>query len=147
MWSSRTIVVLSALKHVGCGAARAMAELLRTPRVLGMTIVVLPAVVSAQGVIAGRVTDATNAERSAGVAVSIVGTSRGAIADGDGRFVIPSVPLGAITLRARLLGYKTIERAATLVANDTTRVDFALEAEAALLNAVRTEARPIERDL
>jgi hypothetical protein len=107
----------------------------------------LPVAVQAQGVIAGRVTDATSAEPRAGAAVSIVGTTRGAIADADGRFVIPSVAPGTVTLRARLLGYKTIERSVTVSGADTTRADFALEPEATVLNAVRTEARPIERDL
>ena len=50
-------------------------------------------------------------------------------------------------MRARLLGYKVIERAVTVSASDTTRIDFVLETEATLLNAVRTEARPVERDM
>ena len=74
------------------------------------------------------------------------GTTRGAIADSAGRFVIPAVPPGDVTLRARLLGYKTLERAVAVRAGDTTRVDFALEPEATVLGAVRTEARPVERD-
>lgn len=107
----------------------------------------LPAMLGAQGIIAGRVTDATNAEPRAGAAVSIVGTTRGAIADSSGRFIITAIPAGAVTVRARLLGYKTIERAIDVSATDTTRIDFALEPEATILNAVRTEARPVERDL
>ena len=35
----------------------------------------------------------------------------------------------------------------TVRAGDTTRVDFALETEATVLGAVRTEARPVERDM
>jgi len=107
----------------------------------------LPGMLSAQGVITGRVTDATNGEPRAGAAVSIVGTTRGAIADSSGRFTIAAIPGGSVTVRARLLGYKTIERAIDVSATDTTRADFALEPEATMLNAVRTEARPIERDL
>ncbi|HEY4305832.1 MAG TPA: TonB-dependent receptor, partial [Gemmatimonadaceae bacterium] len=112
-----------------------------------MTLLLVPTILSAQGVIAGRVTDAASAEPRAGTAVSIVGTTRGAIADADGRFIISSVPVGATVVRARLLGYKTIERPITVAANDTTRIDFALAPEATMLNAIRSEARPIERDL
>jgi hypothetical protein len=101
----------------------------------------------AQGMIAGRVTDATSAEPRAGAAVSIVGTTSGAIADADGRYVISSVAPGGVTLRARLLGYKTVERFVNVAGTDTVRVDFTLEPEATILGAVRTEARPIERDL
>jgi hypothetical protein len=107
----------------------------------------MPAVLSAQGVIAGRVTDATTAEPRTGTAVSIVGTTRGALADADGRYVISGVAAGTVTLRVRLFGFKTIERPITVRDNDTTRVDFVLETEAAVLNAVKTEARPVERDL
>lgn len=101
---------------------------------------------SAQGVVAGRVTDAATGEARAGTAVSIAGTTRGAIADGAGRYVIPGVAAGTVTLRARLLGYRVIERAATVRDGDTTRADFALEPEATVLGAVKTQARPIERD-
>jgi hypothetical protein len=112
-----------------------------------MTAALFPTLVGAQGVIAGRITDASTTEPRAGTAVSIVGTTRGAIADSTGRYVIANVPAGTVTLRARLFGFKAIERPVTVRDNDTTRVDFALETEAAVLNAVRTEARPIERDL
>ena len=98
------------------------------------------------GVIAGRVIDATTSEPRQGASVAVVGTTRGAIADANGRYVIPDVPVGDVVLRARLLGYKTIERPASVIAGDTTRIDLRLEAEATLLGAVRTEARPIERD-
>lgn len=116
-----------------------------TLRVFFLSLVI-PVCASAQGVIAGRVIDRTSSEPRAGAAVSIVGTTRGAIADSLGRFVIPAVPSGDVTLRARLLGYKVIERAVTVRNGDTTRIDFQLEPEATVLGAVRTEARPIERD-
>lgn len=98
------------------------------------------------GVVAGRVIDAVSSEPRVGTGVAIVGTIRGAIADGTGRFVIPGVPVGGATVRARLLGYKTADQAVTVRAGDTTRVDFRLEPEATVLGAVRTEARPVERD-
>ena len=100
----------------------------------------------AVGVVAGRVIDALTSEPRLGASVAIVGTRRGAIADANGRFVILGVPAGDIVLRARMLGYKTVERPATVRSGDTTRVDFKLETEATLLGAVRTQARPVERD-
>jgi hypothetical protein len=114
----------------------------------------LPLVSSAQqtpardslGTIAGRVVDATTSEPRAGASVSIVGTGRGAIADTAGRFVIPNVVPATLTVRARLFGYRPIDREIVVRRGDTTRVEFRLEAEAAVLSAVRTEARPIERD-
>ena len=98
------------------------------------------------GVLAGRVVDAVSSEPRVGAGVAIVGTNRGAIADASGSFVIAGVPVGNATIRARLLGYKTLERGVTIRAGDTTRVEFRLEPEATVLSAVRTEARPVERD-
>lgn len=108
--------------------------------------ITLASAAGAQGVIAGRVTDAASSEARAGTGVGVVGTTLGAIADANGRFVIPNVPAGTVTLRARLFGYRTAERAVTVRDGDTTRVDFALETEAAVLGAIRTQARPVERD-
>src|SRR5581483_6962001 len=85
------------------------------------------------GVIAGQVVDASTSEPRAGAGVAVVGTARGAIADANGRFVVPAVPVGNATLRARLLGYKTSEQAIIVLADDTTRVVFRLEAEATVL--------------
>ena len=99
------------------------------------------------GVIAGRVLDAVTSEARAGTGVAVVGTVRGAIADATGRFVINGVPPGDATIRARLLGYKTLEQTVRIRAGDTTRVELRLEQEATVLSAVRTQARPVERDV
>jgi hypothetical protein len=99
------------------------------------------------GIIAGRVVDATTSEPRAGTGVAIVGTSRGAIADAAGRFVIPSVSPGNAVIRSRLLGFKTLEQTLIVRAGDTTRVELRLEPEATVLGAVRTEARLNERDV
>src|SRR4029078_13385835 len=53
---------------------------------------------------------------------------------------------GTVTLRVRLLGYKVVEREMRIVDGDTTRADFFLAPEATVLAAVKSEARPIERD-
>ena len=99
------------------------------------------------GVVAGRVLDSTTLEPRAGASIAVVGTTRGAIADSTGRFVIGGVMAGDVTLRARLLGYRTADVHATVRSGDTTRVDIRLAVEATLLGAVKTEARSIDREL
>ncbi|HTI63821.1 MAG TPA: carboxypeptidase regulatory-like domain-containing protein [Gemmatimonadaceae bacterium] len=106
----------------------------------------VPAASQSAGVIAGRVIDASTLEPRPGASVAVVGTPRGAIADSAGRFVISGVPAGDVRLRARMLGYKPTELAATVKAGDTTRVDVRLAAEATLLGPVRTEARALDRE-
>jgi len=98
------------------------------------------------GIVAGRVLDSATAEPRVGAAVAIVGTNRGAIADSTGAFVIGGVPVGSVTLRARLIGYHVIDRAIVVRAGDTTRVEFRLTPEVTVLGAVKTEAHTIERD-
>lgn len=101
----------------------------------------------AVGVVAGRVIDTQRSEPRAGTGVAIVGTTRGAIADTNGAFVISGVPVGDVTVRARLLGYRTLERVVTVRVGDTTRIELRLEPEAAVLGAVQSVARPVERDV
>jgi hypothetical protein len=79
--------------------------------------------------------------------ISIVGTTQGTLADADGRFVISAVAAGERTIRAHLLGYAALDRVVVVRAGDTTRVELRLNAEAQVLNAVRTEARPVDREL
>ncbi len=99
------------------------------------------------GVIAGRVIDAERSEPRAVTTVSVVGTTQGTLADADGRFVIAAVAPGDRTIRAHLLGYATLERAVVVRAGDTTRVELRLEPEAQVLGAVKTQAKPVDREL
>lgn len=88
-----------------------------------------------------------HARPAAGASVAIVGTTRGAIANADGRFLISGAPAGTHVLRARLLGYRTLERSVTVGAGDTARIELVLERDPQVLGSVRTEARSVERDL
>jgi hypothetical protein len=76
--------------------------------------------------------------------VSVAGTTIGAITDGNGTYRLERVPSGSVTLRARLLGYRTLERAVRVRPGDTLRVDLTLQPEAQLLSPVRTSALPTE---
>jgi hypothetical protein len=112
----------------------------------------VPAVVAqtrtgATGVVAGRVVDSASGQARAGASVSIAGTARGAIADSLGRFMIDGLAPGQVVLQTRLLGYATAERRITIVANDTTRVEIRIFQSAVVLGAMRTEARPLDREL
>ncbi|PYP81665.1 MAG: hypothetical protein DMD35_00650 [Gemmatimonadetes bacterium] len=101
-------------------------------------------------VVAGRVlvrADTAATVPASGVTVGVVGTSIVATTAADGRFVLASAPTGARTLRIRLPGYRTTDRALRLVGGDTVRVDVVLERSVQLLSPVRTDARRIEAEL
>ncbi|MFL5607038.1 MAG: TonB-dependent receptor [Gemmatimonadaceae bacterium] len=117
-------------------------------------ICLVPALLVAQrpatGVLAGRVTaraDTGIAMPAAGAAISIVGTLLGTATDDDGRFLLDNVPAGPMTVRIRLLGYRTVERAVRARGGDTVRVDVTLQTGAQLLAPIRTDARMVDAEL
>jgi len=61
----------------------------------------------ALGILSGRVTDAETNETLPGVNVIVVGTSRGAATDFDGRFEIPGLRAGEYSVRVSFIGFET----------------------------------------
>jgi hypothetical protein len=121
---------------------------------LAALISFVPGVLAAQGpgtgVIAGRVVtraDSGVAAPAQGAAISVAGTTLGATAGADGRFLLERVPDGPITVRVRLLGYRTVERAARVRAGDTLRIDVTLQRDVQLLVPVRTSAQVAEAEI
>jgi outer membrane receptor protein involved in Fe transport len=57
------------------------------------------------GRVVGRVIDAASGAGLADAGVQVVGTTLGAMSGIDGRFVIPNVPAGTVTLQVRRIGY------------------------------------------
>ena len=80
------------------------------------------------GKIMGRVVDASTNEPLIGANVLVEKTAMGAATDLEGRFLILNVPPGAYTLRASMIGYKSVRMENVVVSVDLTReIDFALE--------------------
>jgi Ca-activated chloride channel family protein len=79
------------------------------------------------GTIEGRVVDVKNGHPLAYTNVIIIGTTRGAMALTDGKYLIPCVPPGTYTVKAMMMGYKAFEKWKVVVrAGETTTVDFSL---------------------
>jgi hypothetical protein len=98
------------------------------------------------GVLRGRVIDASSGAGVPQAAVSVVGALTGAYTDAEGRFLVPRVPAGEWTVRARLLGWRPGDARITMRAGDTVTVTLRLSREAAQLTAVRTTAASPERE-
>ncbi len=90
------------------------------------------------GTIAGRVTDAKTGQPLADAAVAVEGTNRRAVATPGGRYAIAGIPAGAYKVTVRTLGYVRLAKAATVLADSITPVDFALEPVAARLDEIVT---------
>jgi hypothetical protein len=94
------------------------------------------------GAIAGRVTlRADTSAPARGAVVTVAGTSLADTTSAGGTFLVRSVPVGTHTLRIRLPGWRTAERALVVRAGDTARVEVVLRPDVQILEAVRTNAR------
>lgn len=79
------------------------------------------------GVVIGRITDSKSGSPLGYTTVAVKGTARGAIADASGNYTIADIAAGTYTLVASRVGHAVLRRDVTVMAGDTTRVDFALE--------------------
>jgi len=97
------------------------------------------------GKITGRVVDQANGQPIPGAAVTVVGTSLGALTNEDGRYVILSVPVGTYVVKAQLVGYGPVEVANVRVSVDlTTDVNMDLVSQAVEVGTIRVQAeRPL----
>ena len=80
------------------------------------------------GKIAGRAIDVTTGEPMMGVNIVIEGTDFGAATDNEGYYSILNIPPGDYTVKASMIGYKTIIKKEVKVMVDlTTNVNFDME--------------------
>lgn len=70
-------------------------------------LTLLPALISAQGVIRGSVTDSLTNDKLICASVQILGTSIGAMTDIEGEYKITNIPFGKHQLKITYIGYKT----------------------------------------
>lgn len=90
----------------------------------------MPILADVTGRITGTVVDVTTKEPLVGATVALVGTTRGAITDANGRYTILNVPVGTYTLRISSVGYSTVE-----VANVGVSADLATYQDHSLSSA------------
>ncbi len=80
------------------------------------------------GQIDGRIIDAKTNQPLGYANVVVVGTTRGAMSLDDGRFNVAGIPVGTYTVKAMMMGYKTVERPGIVVnAGATVEINFSLE--------------------
>lgn len=87
-------------------------------------------VIAQSGKIQGKVIDAETGDPLTGATVSIQGTTKGALVDIEGEYLMLNVAPGIYTLEARFLGYASIIVTEVIVRTDlTTTQDFSLSPE------------------
>ncbi len=87
------------------------------------------------GTVTGAVLSAEGGVPLAGASIVIVGTARSVLTNPQGQYRL-SVPAGAHTVRARLIGYEAAEQPVTVAAGQTATADFRLAATPLALNEV-----------
>ncbi|MDQ3995498.1 MAG: SusC/RagA family TonB-linked outer membrane protein [Gemmatimonadota bacterium] len=111
------------------------------------TLAALPldAQATRQSTITGRVTDAVSGAPVEAAQIRVLGTTLGAVADGEGRYTIRGVPAGTVEVRALRVGYAEQKRAITVEAGATTTADFTMRPVSIQLAPVVTTATGQER--
>jgi len=77
--------------------------------------------------IEGRVRESTTGTPLVHANIVLVGTSRGATTDMDGKYVVVNVPPGSYSIRATYIGYKSQTQEINVREGETTKLDLALE--------------------
>jgi TonB-dependent receptor len=93
------------------------------------------------GRIVGRVLDATTGQGLSDVGVQIVGTTLGTTSAIEGRFAVPNIPAGTVTIQVRRLGYapKTVT-GILLDAGQTLEQNITMQPATVQLQSVQTTA-------
>jgi len=81
---------------------------------------------SQTGIVTGKVID-SNGETLIGASILVKGTLIGTIADLDGNYTLPDIPIGTQTIVVSFMGYSTKESTVQITDNSTTTIDFTLE--------------------
>jgi len=119
--------------RVGFGLAVAAGLLLATTPLEAQT-----------GTVQGQVTNQAGQPLN-NVLVSLVGTNRGVRTDGEGRYEIPGLPVGNVTLRAAVIGYAAQTQTVAVTAAAFTTLDFSLQQAAVSLDALVVTATGEQR--
>jgi TonB-linked SusC/RagA family outer membrane protein len=105
---------------------------------LAVLLLASPRVVAAQatGTVVGSVLDSSTRQPLAGAQVHLPARALGALANAQGRFVIPNVPVGTYEIRAELIGRAPASASVTVVAGQNVEVNLLLESRAISLEGV-----------
>lgn len=94
--------------------------------------------------IVGHVIEAVTGEHVPGVSIFIKGTTIGTVSDHTGHYRLMDLPVGTKTIVMKAVGYKTQEREVVLERTVTKEVNFILEEDVAVLDAVVVSANRTE---
>jgi len=132
----RTHITLHLSKTtVGQALDRALAGTGLTAVAISDDLVTLKAVVVANGgIVTGTVTDAKTNKPLSGASVALDDATKGVMTAADGTFRLPNVAAGSHRITVKMIGHAKQVRAVTVVDDQTTTVNVALEERATELD-------------
>ncbi len=91
------------------------------------------------GILAGKVTD-QEGKPVAGATVRVLGTTRGAITKLDGKYTVVNINAGSYDVRVTAVGYDTVTKRVTIIADQTLSVNFTMNAGGLQMKVVDVSA-------
>jgi TonB-linked SusC/RagA family outer membrane protein len=88
------------------------------------------------GAVTGTVREAATGQLLEGAQVLVQGTGLGALSRGNGRFLIPNVPVGARTIEVQLIGFATVTQEVAVQAGQTVHVEISMVSTAIALTGI-----------
>ncbi len=110
-----------------------------------MAIVPMLALAQQSGTVTGRVTEGGTGRPVADASIVVVGTTRAARTDAEGRYRITDLPTGTAQLRALRIGYSSVAQTVRIAAGTGTAADFVLSTAAISLDRVLVSATGVEQ--
>src|SRR5437660_12843582 len=102
---------------------------------LAALLLALPLAAQQTGTVSGTVVATESGAPLVGASVVVVGTARSVLTNEKGQYGL-SVPAGAHSVRARLIGHEAAEQRVVVPAGQTVTVDFKLTATPLALNEI-----------
>ena len=103
-----------------------------------------PALGQTAGSVTGLVTNAVSGRPLSGVQVSIPGSGLGTITGNNGRYLLPNVPAGELTIRADIIGFGSAETQVTVLVGQAVLADFVLTERAISLDELVVTGSGVE---
>src|SRR5437867_7117005 len=111
---------------------------------LAALLLALPLAAQQTGTVSGTVVATESGAPLVGASVVVVGTARSVLTNEKGQYRL-SVPAGAHSVRARLIGYEAAEERVVVPAGQTVTVDFKITATPLSLNQIAVVAARTSR--
>jgi TonB-linked SusC/RagA family outer membrane protein len=99
----------------------------------------------APGSLTGRDTDAGTSQPVSDARVMVTGTAIGTSTNADGHYTLPRVPAGAVDIRVIRVGYRQQTKPITVIAGQSSTLDFAMTQTIVQLAEIVTTATGLQR--